>query len=120
MKSMSFGVHLPITAFRKKTRIREKIILIARTAEDLGYELITLHDHLVDSSATPGTTWLDPLIALAMASAVTNRIMLGTSVLNIVLRDPVHCAQSLASIDTVSSGRLLAAGVGPGSRKDEF
>jgi alkanesulfonate monooxygenase SsuD/methylene tetrahydromethanopterin reductase-like flavin-dependent oxidoreductase (luciferase family) len=103
MKSMSFGVHLPITAFRKKTRIREKIILIAKTAEELGYELINVHDHFVDSSATSGTTWLDPLIALAMASAVTNRIMLGTSVLNIVLRDPVHCAQALASITSSRS-----------------
>jgi alkanesulfonate monooxygenase SsuD/methylene tetrahydromethanopterin reductase-like flavin-dependent oxidoreductase (luciferase family) len=120
MKSMSFGVHLPITGFRKKTQIREKIISFAKTAEDLGYELINVHDHFVDSSATPATTWLDPLIALAMASAVTNRIMLGTSVLNIVLRNPVHCAQALASIDTLSSGRLLAAGVGPGSRNDDF
>ena len=48
-------------------------------------------------------------------TAVTNRVKLGTSVLNIVVRNPVICAKSLSAIDILSSGRLFAAGVGPGS-----
>ena len=38
---------------------------------------------------------------------MTNRIKLGTSILNIVVRSPVICAKSLAAIDILSSGRLF-------------
>jgi alkanesulfonate monooxygenase SsuD/methylene tetrahydromethanopterin reductase-like flavin-dependent oxidoreductase (luciferase family) len=39
---------------------------------------------------------------------------------NIVVRNPVVCAKSLAAIDILSSGRLFAAGVGPGSHKGDY
>lgn len=45
---------------------------------------------------------------------------LGTSLLNIVVRNPVICAKSLSAIDILSSGRLFAAGVGPGSHKGDY
>jgi alkanesulfonate monooxygenase SsuD/methylene tetrahydromethanopterin reductase-like flavin-dependent oxidoreductase (luciferase family) len=40
--------------------------------------------------------------------------------LNIVVRSPVICAKSLSAIDILSSGRLFAAGVGPGSHKGDY
>jgi alkanesulfonate monooxygenase SsuD/methylene tetrahydromethanopterin reductase-like flavin-dependent oxidoreductase (luciferase family) len=57
---------------------------------------------------------------LSAVAAVTNRIKLGTSILNIAVRSPVICAKSLAAIDILSSGRLFAAGVGPGSNKADY
>ena len=57
---------------------------------------------------------------LSVAAAVTNTIKLGTSILNIVVRSPVICAKALSAIDLLSSGRLFAAGVGPGSHKGDY
>ena len=75
---------------------------------------MSVNDHIVFR-----TSWLDSLSALSAVAAVTNRIKLGTSVLNIVVRSPVICAKSLSAIDILSSGRLFAAGVGPGSHKGD-
>lgn len=94
---------------------REQILSIARKAESLGYDSLSVNDHIVFR-----TSWLDSLSALSAVAAVTNRIKLGTSVLNIVVRNPVICAKSLSAIDILSSGRLFAAGVGPGSHKGDY
>ena len=94
---------------------REQILSIARKAESLGYDSLSVNDHIVYR-----TSWLDSLSALTAVATVTNRIKLGTSVLNIVVRSPVICAKSLSAIDILSSGRLFAAGVGPGSHKGDY
>jgi alkanesulfonate monooxygenase SsuD/methylene tetrahydromethanopterin reductase-like flavin-dependent oxidoreductase (luciferase family) len=44
--------------------------------------------------------------------------LIGTSILNIVVRNPVVSAKALAAIDILSSGRLFA-GVGPGSHSQQ-
>src|SRR6478609_5665371 len=125
MKGIQFGVHLPVMGFdsidhNKKAKngspnTRELIISIARKAESLGYDSLSVNDHIVFR-----TSWLDALSTLSAVAAVTNRIELGTSILNIVVRSPVICAKSLAAIDILSSGRLFAAGVGPGSHKADY
>ena len=145
MKQLLFGLHLPVMGFssdrssisnnigsnnnnnnknNKKNGVKEKqqqsftreqILSIARKAESLGYDSLSVNDHIVFR-----TSWLDALSTLSAVAAVTNRIKLGTSILNIVVRSPVICAKSLAAIDILSSGRLFAAGVGPGSHKADY
>ena len=124
MKQLVFGVHLPVMGFnsnrqegkeKKKSHSREQMLSIARKAESLGYDSLSVNDHIVFR-----TSWLDSLSTLSAVAAVTNRIKLGTSVLNIVVRNPVICARSLSTIDILSSGRLFAAGVGPGSHKGDY
>jgi alkanesulfonate monooxygenase SsuD/methylene tetrahydromethanopterin reductase-like flavin-dependent oxidoreductase (luciferase family) len=124
IKQLLFGVHLPVMGFDKSSNesggkenphSREQILSIARKAESLGYDSLSVNDHIVFR-----TSWLDSLSALSAVAAVTNRIKLGTSVLNIVVRSPVICAKSLSAIDILSSGRLFAAGVGPGSHKGDY
>ena len=51
----------------------------------------------------------DPLIGLAVAAGRTTRLKLGTSVLVLPGRSPALVAKSLASLDRLSAGRLLAA-----------
>jgi probable F420-dependent oxidoreductase len=56
---------------------------------------------------------LDPLIALAGVAARTRKLKLGTSIYVLPLRNPVLAAKELATVDFLSSGRmLLAVGVG--------
>ena len=125
VKQLVFGVHLPVMGFdrnsdnrnrgKEKSHSREQILSIAKRIESLGYDSLSVNDHIVFR-----TSWLDSLCTLSAVAAVTDRIKLGTSIVNIVVRNPVVCAKSLAAIDILSSGRLFAAGVGPGSHKGDY
>jgi alkanesulfonate monooxygenase SsuD/methylene tetrahydromethanopterin reductase-like flavin-dependent oxidoreductase (luciferase family) len=61
---------------------------------------------------------LDPFVALAAAAAITNRVKLGTGVCLIPYRDTIVLAKEVASLDVISSGRVLF-GIGAGSHGDE-
>ena len=93
---------------------KEQIISLAQYAEALGYDSLSVNDHIVFH-----TSWLDAIATLSAVAAATTRILIGTSILNIVVRNPVVCAKALAAIDILSSGRLFA-GVGPGSHIGDY
>jgi probable F420-dependent oxidoreductase len=113
---IKFGLHIPVMGFdgTKMQLSKEQIISLAQQAEALGYDSLSVNDHIVFH-----TSWLEALSALSIAAASTKRILIGTSVLNIVVRNPVVCAKALAAIDILSSGRLFA-GVGPGSHRRDY
>ena len=102
---MGFGSNQPT---------KEQIISLAQHAEALGYDSLSINDHIVFH-----TSWLDAISTLSAVAASTTRILIGTSILNIVVRNPVVCAKTLAAIDILSSGRLFA-GVGPGSHRGDY
>ncbi len=56
---------------------------------------------------------LDPLIQLSQASAISQRLLLGTAVYLLPLRRPASVAKQVASLDLLSSGRVIF-GVGVG------
>lgn len=63
--------------------------------------------------------WLDPLLALAFAAAVTSRIELATGVLLLPEHNPVVVAKQAATLDVLSAGRF-GLGVGVGWSAEEF
>src|SRR5919198_1472202 len=77
----------------------------ARRAESIGYSGLVVPDHLLDQHA--------PIPVLAAIAAVTERLRIGTFMLNAGLRHPAVLAQELASLDVLSGGRL-DIGVGAG------
>ncbi|MDH6128162.1 LLM class flavin-dependent oxidoreductase [Kitasatospora sp. GP82] len=81
---------------------------LSALAEESGYDSIWAGESPLARSR------MDPLLALAAASAVTARVELGTAVL-LPLRSPVQLAHELACLDRLSGGRLVA-GVGAGFR----
>ncbi len=83
----------------------------ARKAEAIGCSALVLPDHLVDQYAAV------PL--LAMVAAATERLRVGTFVLNACLRHPAVLAHDLATLDVLSGGRLEIA-MGAGWNKPEF
>ena len=111
---IKFGVHIPVMGFDGKQSAEEQIISIAQHAEALGYDSLSVNDHIVFH-----TSWLDAISTLSAVAVSTTRILIGTSILNIVVRNPVVCAKALAAIDILSSGRLFA-GVGPGSYRGDY
>ena len=77
-------------------------------AEELGYDSLWVQEQIISDSAI-----LEPVVLLTYAAALTSKPRLGTSVLLTVIRNPVQLAKSLASLDQLSHGRLIA-GVGIG------
>lgn len=61
----------------------------------------------------------DPLEVLSYVAATTERLALGTSVLDGLFHPPVVLARRLATLDRLCDGRLLA-GVGQGWMSEEF
>jgi alkanesulfonate monooxygenase SsuD/methylene tetrahydromethanopterin reductase-like flavin-dependent oxidoreductase (luciferase family) len=114
MDQIKFGVHIPVMAFDLEEYTKEQVISLAQHAEALGYDSLSVNDHIVFH-----TSWLDAITTLSAVAVSTTRILVGTSILNIVVRNPVVCAKALAAIDILSSGRLFA-GVGPGSHKGDY
>ena len=79
-----------------------------RLLDTLGFDSIWSGDHV--SFAGP---ILDPLIQLAQAAALSDRLKIGTAVYLLPLRHPAPVAKQVASLDTVSNGRVIF-GVGVG------
>ena len=82
---------------------------LARKAEAVGCSAFVLPDHLVSFA---------PLLPLATAAAATERLRVGTFVLNVCLRHPAVLAQDLATLDALSGGRV-EIGLGAGWNKPE-
>jgi probable F420-dependent oxidoreductase len=104
------------------------MIGFARHAEDCGFESIVLVEHPVVISdytsrypyASSGRMPLaddcripDPIDVLGFLGAVTSRLVLSTGVLVLPAHHPVIMAKRLATLDTLSKGRVrLCIGVG--------
>src|SRR5262249_61073601 len=88
-------------------------------AEELGYAHLWVTDHITvpEGQKYPSPFIFDPLMALAHASGVTSTIGLGAQ-LTAAYYTPLWLANALASLDTLSGGRLLAS-IGVGWSKGE-
>ncbi len=115
---MRFGIHLPQYG---RAASADSITRAALQAEDLGFADVWVSDHLAIPAAAPypPAFLYEPLITLTWAAAATQRIGLGTSVLVLPYRHPVHLAKELASLDNLSGGRLVV-GAAAGWLEGEF
>jgi probable F420-dependent oxidoreductase len=82
-------------------------------AETLGYDSLWVQESIVGNVPI-----LEPVSLLNYVAALTTRVRLGTSVMLLVLRNPVQLAKSLSSLDQMSHGRLTA-GIGIGGHVPE-
>ena len=85
-------------------------LALARRAEQDGYSTLLIPDHVGRLSTFP---------ALMAAAAVTERIRLGTYVLNQDFRPPAVLAQEAAAVQLLTNGRL-ELGIGAGWAKHEY
>ena len=91
-------------------------------AESAGLDTVWVQDHLAippDDAEGSGGRYLDPLTTLAWLAGRTERIGLGTGVLNLPYRPPLPTAKAIATVQELSGGRLRL-GVGVGWMKPEF
>jgi probable F420-dependent oxidoreductase len=108
------------------------VAVIAKKAEELGFESLWFGEHPTlpvnattryagspDGRIPQSMRYLiDPFVGLARASAVTQRLKLGTAVCLIPERNPLLLAKEVATLDCFSGGRFLF-GIGAGWLKEE-
>jgi probable F420-dependent oxidoreductase len=88
------------------------ILIMAERAEEAGYHSVWVGDSI---TAKPRLEALATLGALAVR---TSRVKLGTAVLLAALRQPLVLAHAVASLDVLSTGRIiLGVGAGRGGRQ---
>lgn len=127
----SVGAKLPHTG---AAATGEAVRAAAVALEDAGFDSLWVSDHVVlpgtVASAYPfaadgvarwptDVAYLEALLTLTTAAAVTRRVRLGTAVLVLPQRQPVLLAKQAASLDALSGGRL-ELGVGTGWLREEF
>ena len=116
---MRVGMHLPQFG---RAAVAGAVEQAAQLAEQLGFDDVWVSDHLVvpKDQPYPSPYLYDPLIALTFAAATTSVVGLGTSVLvGPQYPSPLALANSLASLDNMSRGRLTV-GVGIGWSAAEY
>jgi probable F420-dependent oxidoreductase len=130
---MQIGVTVPNV--HETLAERATIEAVGRMADDLGLDSVWCNDHIALPAAPDGggaepayaagygeqrgQHIYEPLIVLAYLAAVTRRVLLGTSVYLLALRNPLLAARQAVSLDRLSDGRLVL-GVGVGWLESEF
>ena len=111
---MRLGIGLPTTCPDGSALTGEALIAAAQLIERVGFDSLWCFDTIGRDAIVP-----DPLIALAVAAAVTERVEVGTCVLQVPLRRPVELAHRILTAHLMCQGRLLL-GVGAGSTQADF
>lgn len=114
---MKVGVWIPSV---RKMASRDTIRASILQAERLGYDSLWTIDHVISPVANAEQFGLlyDPLIVMALAAGMTERIQIGVSVLVLPYRHGVLTAKMVASLDDLSNGRIIL-GVGSGWNAEE-
>jgi probable F420-dependent oxidoreductase len=130
-RGLELGWSLPSRGPLARVQILTRL---ARTADTLGYSVVTISDHVVlptrssapypydHTGAFPGgsqQSYLEPIALASWLLAATRRLRVAISVLVIPYRNPVVTAKQLATVDVLSGGRLIV-GAGVGWWPEEF
>lgn len=128
---MKVGVFLPVSG---RAATADTLAEFARKAEAWGFSSLWCADRVVipwrietpypyseqaEFIVPPDRPFLEPLSCLAYLAGITQRILLGMSVLVLPYRHPLYWAKIATTIDHLSKGRLLL-GVGVGWMAEEF
>jgi probable F420-dependent oxidoreductase len=112
----------------------DQLLPLARRADELGYDALTMPDHVVDLAELetpypytpdgarrwgPEAQWPDPWVLVGALSAVTTRLRFFTSVYVPALRSPFQVAKAVGTA-AVLSGNRVALGIGVGWCREEF
>jgi probable F420-dependent oxidoreductase len=127
---MKVGITLPQVG---EAATRENVIELAKAAEAEEVDSLWVLDRIL-WPLKPQTPYrgtkdgtlpvsaqnvFDPIELLTFAAANTERIALGTSVIDMLFHNPVILARRLATLDVLSEGRAIC-GLGIGWSRDEY
>lgn len=124
-----FGMQLPVQA-QSKYFVEDweigcgpaEILAVAKAADDAGFFYVGVCDHVAipdDLSPKMGAIWYDTIATLAWLAGQTTRTRLLSTVFNLAYRHPLVSANSFATVDLLSGGRVII-GLGVGHVEREF
>ncbi|MFI9407760.1 LLM class flavin-dependent oxidoreductase [Nocardia sp. NPDC052316] len=115
---MRFSINIPNFGDFADART---VAAAAAAAEQAGWDALFIWDHVVlDKVERRGQPFGDPWMLLTAAALATSRIKLGTLVTPVARRRPEQLARQVATLDSLSGGRVIfGAGLG-GPVADEF
>ncbi|WP_335936488.1 LLM class F420-dependent oxidoreductase [Streptomyces sp. PTD5-9] len=101
-------------------RMGETVAGIARTADDAGFSLIGVGDHLWQGphAGGPEQPVLECFTTLGVIAAHTKRVLLAPVVAGVHFREPAVLAKMVTTLDVLSGGRAML-GIGAGWYEDE-
>jgi alkanesulfonate monooxygenase SsuD/methylene tetrahydromethanopterin reductase-like flavin-dependent oxidoreductase (luciferase family) len=113
MTKPHFGVMVP-----QIKRTWEQSAAAASTFEELGFDSIWVNDHLY-GPASPQIPMLEAWTLIAALAAKTERVEIGTLVTPAGMRNPQHLGKTIATVDHIAGGRVIA-GLGSGWMRAEY
>ena len=127
---MKVGITLPQVG---EVATRENVIELAKAAEAEEVDSLWVLDRLLwplkpqtpyrgtkDGTLPVSAQYVfDPVELLTFAAANTEKIALGTSVIDILFHNPIILARRFATLDVLSQGRIIC-GLGIGWSRDEY
>lgn len=115
---MRFSINVPNFGDFADARTVAKVAIAAEAA---GWDGLFVWDHVVhDKRRRQGQPFGDPWMLLTAAALATSRLRLGTLVTPVARRRPEQLARQVATLDSLSGGRVVfGAGLG-GPIEDEF
>jgi F420-dependent oxidoreductase-like protein len=102
----------PLEAWRRS-------VAVAQDAERLGVESIWLFDHFHTIPRPTDEITFESFTTLSALAALTERVRLGHVVICTAFRNPALTAKMIATMDTISAGRM-ELGIGAGWKRDEW
>ena len=96
--------------------------LVARTADDLGFDCISIPEHIVvpeEMVGLMGANWSHAMTVMAFVAGATSRIEVDSAVIVLPYHHPVVLAKAIATLDVLSGGRVRVS-VGVGHAEREF
>ncbi len=100
----------------------DDILRLARKADELGYDWLTVSEHIVmpqEMVEIMGPRYPEALSAAAFLAGATKQIKILTYVLVLPYRNPVVLAKQIATLDFLSGGRITL-GTAAGHLEKEF
>lgn len=118
--NLTLGLMFPLESYEGDVPTMAEQESLAQLAEEAGFSALWFRDvPLRDPLFGDVGQIYDPISYMAWIAAHTKTIKLATGSLILPLRHPVHLAKSLASLNILSNGRVVA-GVASGDRPVEF
>ena len=121
-EKMDFGWRVPSYARSNTTSETSRALVPYFAKLDTVDEIdaIWVIDHLLVAPNVYSTAWHDPMITLAVAAGVTERVRLGTAILCAPFRHPTITAKETATLDHLAGGGRVILGIGTGHDDKEF
>jgi len=120
--ALLFGFHMPNYTFPgvPNDKLFDRVVENAKRAENAGFDLITVMDHLYQIRGIGPETepMMEAYTTLAALATQTSRVRLGTLVTGVTYRNPALLVKMVTTLDVISKGRAIF-GLGAAWNEDE-